>query len=275
MENESRRIRLFRLGDDQMLRFLWRVAAAICVVVLVIAAAFGYWVIRRTEHVPEFYERARNQSSQSRLIARNEIRRDVQQARDQAARLAYWRAGFDEEQINAWLSEELPERFEKWFIRGASDPVIAIEDGQLLAAVRYRSKKFETIISCRLTVQMTEEPNLLAIALSDLKAGALPLPLEPFVRRISSEAAQGELDVRWDFTDEGPIALVNVPQDDPQYVLSPLVIESVQLVAGRLQLSGRAGDTAGHAFQPRGSVHEFVSYRQRRPGATKDRSERL
>lgn len=255
-----------------MSRF-FKIAFLSVAVLLVTGIAGSVWMWKRTSHVPEFYKRARGQSRQATTFARNQLAHDVRIAQKQAERHDYWSASFSEEQINAWLIDELPDRFEKWFARGVSDPAIAIEDGQLFAALRYQSKGWDTVISCRLSVQMTEQPNLLAIALSDLKAGSLPLPLEPFVRRISREAALGELDIRWDFTEEGPIALVSIPQDDPQYVYSPLIIEAVYLGGAQLQLSGRAGELATKSYSPRGRVHQFVSYRTKRadPAAPKSR----
>lgn len=234
-----------------------------CTLALAVAAALitSWWAWSQANHVPEFYKRARNQSGSVGEIARSALKHDVDRARKDAAKNQFWRASFSEEEINAWLQAELPERFDRLYTHGVSEPAIALENGQLLAAARYTSKRWDMVVSCRLTVEMTEEPNLLAIALSDLKAGALPLPLEPFVRRISKEAAMGDLEVRWDFTDEGPIALVTIPQDDDQYVLRPLVIEVVNLVAGQLQLAGRSGKQASTQYVPRGRVHRFVSYR--------------
>ncbi|SMP57045.1 hypothetical protein SAMN06265222_105252 [Neorhodopirellula lusitana] len=233
-------------------------------VAMVLSIAVGastWWIWSQSRQVPEFYTRARNQSGPVGEIARNTLQLDVDRARDEAARRMFWNASFSEEEINAWMQAELPDRFKRLSTRGVSAPAIAIENGQLFAAARYRSKRWDTVVSCKLSVEMTEEPNMLAIALSDLKAGALPLPLEPFVRRISKEAAMGDLDIRWDFTDRGPIALVTVPKDEPRFIFQPLVIESIRLVAGQLQLGGRAGTEAPVEYSPRGSVHQFVSYR--------------
>ncbi len=225
--------------------------------------AASWWAVSQSKQVPEFYTRARHQSQANAEIARNQLEHDVEQVLKQTQKGRFWKTSFSEEEINAWLQSELPERFKRLFAHGVAEPAIALENGQLFAAARYTSSRWDTVVSCRLSVEMTEEPNMLAIALSDLKAGALPLPLEPFIRRISNEAASGDLDIRWDFTQDGPIALVTIPQEEPRFVIKPLVIESVNLVAGQLQLAGRVGSDASHEYQPRGRVHRFVSYRKR------------
>lgn len=245
------------------LRFWGRIVAVVFAVTLVVAGMASYWAVWQSQQVPDFYKRAFNQSDQAMQVARNQLQFDVQQLQSDLSRRGSWNASFSEDEINAWLSDQLPERFDRLSKRGVREPAIAIEDGQILAAVHYQSSRWDTVVSCRLSVEMTEEPNLLAIHLSDLKAGALPLPLEPFVRRISREAALGDLDIRWDFTEDGPIALVHIPPEDPHYAFAPLVIELVSLTAGRLRLSGQAGQLAQDHYSPRGPLHRFVSFRQK------------
>ncbi|EMI24692.1 hypothetical protein [Rhodopirellula europaea] len=244
------------------LRFWGRFVAVVLAVTLVVGGMVSYWAVWQSRQVPDFYKRAFNQSDQAMQVARNQLQFDVEQLQSDLSRRGSWNASFSEDEINAWLSDQLPERFDRLSKRGVREPAIAIEDGQILAAVRYQSSRWDTVVSCRLSVEMTEEPNLLAIHLSDLKAGALPLPLEPFVRRISREAALGDLDIRWDFTEDGPIALVHIPPEDPHYAFAPLVIELVSLTAGRLRLSGQAGQLAQDFYSPRGPLHRFVSFRK-------------
>ncbi len=244
------------------LRFWGRLVAVVLAVTLAVGGMVSYWAVWQSRQVPDFYKRAFNQSDQAMQVARNQLQFDVEQLQSDLSRRGSWNASFSEDEINAWLSDQLPERFDRLSKRGVREPAIAIEDGQILAAVRYQSSRWDTVVSCRLSVEMTEEPNLLAIHLSDLKAGALPLPLEPFVRRISREAALGDLDIRWDFTEDGPIALVHIPPEDPHYAFAPLVIELVSLTAGRLRLSGQAGQLAQDFYSPRGPLHRFVSFRK-------------
>ncbi|TWT65133.1 hypothetical protein [Allorhodopirellula solitaria] len=248
-----------KLFKNRWLWFGFSLAAASGVMV----GGASWWAVSQSQQVPEFYTRARSQSAANAEIARNQLEHDVEQVRKQSLQGGHWKASFGEDEINAWIQSEFPERFSRLFSHGVTDPAIAIQHGEIFAAARYVSKSWDTVVSCRVSVEMTEEPNLLAIALYDLKAGALPLPLDPFVRKISKEAASGDLDVRWDFTQNGPIALVKIPQEDPHFVITPLVIESINLIAGQLQLDGRGGADAASDYEPRGPMHRFVSYRQR------------
>ena len=104
--------------------------------------------------------------------------------------------------MRGWL-RSCPESSPTCWPRGASDPRILIEQDRIRVAVRYRDSRFDTVVSCNVHIELTEQPNMLAVRLSDLRAGALPLPLTRFTNGISNEAAAGDIDVRWDVTDDG------------------------------------------------------------------------
>lgn len=237
-----------------------RIAITIGLLILV-GCGVAWWAVRQTKHVPEFYARAKERLPEKTVEASRRLQQDVEQLQSDAAKPGLWRARFSDSEINSWLVEELPKRFPALTQRGVSDPRIVIEDDRLLVAARYKDKRIDTVISCELEVELTQEANMLAIRLFKLSAGALPLPLEKFLSGITKEAARGDIDVRWDMTDDGPVALVTVPSEHPHYVINPVIVESVELKSGDLLLSGHTGALAEESFQPRGSIHRFVSFR--------------
>ncbi len=228
---------------------------------LVVGGGCTWWLLRQTRHVPDFYARATQQLPENAAAASRRLRADVKQLQEDAAKVGSWRAVFSDDEINAWLVEELPKKFPRLLARGASDPRVVIENDRILAAVRYKNHSIDTVISCEVHVALTEQPNMLAVKVVGLKAGLLPLPLSKFLKGISKEAATGDIDVQWDLTESGPIALVTVPSEDPRYVISPVTVESVTLDDGRLELAGHTGPLAHQTYQPQGPVYRFVSYR--------------
>ncbi len=243
-----------------MRRWIKRIAIALTLL-LVIGLAAAWWAVQQTHYVPEFYARATETTSQQTVEASRQLTAEVEQLQVDAAMIGSWHATFSDDEINAWLTEELPKKFPQLLAKGASDPRIIIENDRVLAAVRYKNRRIDTVISCELEVELTEEPNMLALRVKHLKAGALPLPLSNFLRGISKEAGKGDVDVRWDVTEAGPIALVTVPSEHPRYVSNPVIVESVQLVDGALILSGHTGPLARESYRPLGTVYRFVSYR--------------
>ena len=244
-----------------MRRWTIRITFSFVILLVVIGLSGGWWALEQTQQVPEFYTRATQTLPSSTAEASQDLQEEVEQLQSDAAKIGSWDATFSDDQINAWLIEELPKKFPQLLASGASEPRIAIEDGRLLAAVRYKNRRIDTVISCQLSVELTEQPNMLALQINELKAGALPLPLSNFLRGITHEAAKGGVDVRWDDTDSGPIALVTVPSEHPGYVRAPVIVESIQLIDGNLRLAGHTGPLAHESYSPLGPVYQFVSYR--------------
>lgn len=231
---------------------------------VLLAGLFGgaaWWAVEQTRQVPDFYVRATARQTDRTAQASRQMVAEVEQLQNRVARIGTWQASFSDEEINGWLIEQLPEKFPRLLAYGASEPRIMIEDDRLLAAVRYKNKHIDTVVSCELHVELTEQPNMLALRVENLRAGALPLPLGNFKKGISREAAKGDVEIRWDQTETEPIALVTVPHEDPRYVLGPVVVESIVLVEGKLLLSGHTGKLALETYQPKGPVYQFVSFK--------------
>ena len=243
-----------------MRRWLKRIGITM-VVVMTICVTGAWWALQQTKKVPEFYAQATRNLPEDTVAENLRLQQDVKQLQEDAAHTGSWHAAFSDSQINAWLIQELPKKFPQLLAKGVSDPRIAIENDRLLIAARYRDKRIDTIVSMEIHAELTEEPNMLAITVNHLRAGALPIPLDRFLKGITREAAKGDVDVRWDMTDQGPVALLTVPSEHPKYVVSPVVVESVKLVDGQLQLAGHSGAVAQESYQPRGPIHRFVSYR--------------
>lgn len=242
-----------------MRRWIQRITfCAIAIVLIGVVAA--WWAVRKTKQVPEFYTRATSKLPASTEEASRHLAEEMQLLQQSVSKEGSWNAQFSADEINAWLIEELPKKFPRLLASGASEPRIVIEDGRLLAAVRYRNKRLDTVISCELKVELTEQPNMLALQVNHLKAGTLSLPLQKFLRGITNEAAKGDIDIRWDETEDGPIALVTVPSEHPNYAINPVIVESVTLVEGNLVVAGHTGPLALASYQPTGPIHRFVSY---------------
>lgn len=243
-----------------MHRWIHRVTVALAMLVAIGMVA-SWWAVEQTHYVPEFYTRATKPQHASVQPKSHRPTTELQQVSADESETGVWNATFSDDEINAWLIEELPSKFPRLLAKGASEPRIVIEDNRVLAAARYKKGHLDIVISCELEVELTEQPNMLALRVKDLKAGALPLPLHNFLKGISSEAAKGDIDIRWDVTDAGPIALVTVPSEHPRYVASPVIVESVKLVDRTLILAGQAGPLAHESYRPRGPLYRFVSYR--------------
>jgi len=234
-----------------------------CVTVGVAAVCLSsWWAVRQTRHVPDFYRQAATENQAGFEAASRRLWADVERLKADASQLGTWNAIFSDEEINAWLAEEVPKTLPRLLAGGGREPRIMIQDGKVLAAARFENHRMETVISCEVEVELTEQPNVLAIRIANLRAGALPLPLDRFLKNITQELAKGDIDVQWDLTESGPVALLSIPSEHPGYVCTPVIVESVRLVDGHLTLAGNTGELAHQMYAPQGPIHRFVSYRQ-------------
>lgn len=221
-----------------------------------------WWAASAAQQVPEFYTRATRQlprDPQALAAASRQMEAEVEQFQKQVSRLGDWSAVFTSEQVNAWLTTELPGKFPRVLPKGVQEPRVAIEDGKIQVAARYASRRFDSVISFELRARLTDQPNVLALEVNELRAGAIPLPISRFRGKIAQAASRGDVTVEWSEEDGNPIALVTVPEDHDGYVTRPVVIEDLQILDGLVVLTGHSGPKAHRAFQPNGPVFRTVS----------------
>ena len=243
-----------------MVRWVKRIGIT-ALTILFLTSLAGWWLFRQTRVVPEFYQQATQLSHPDTAAGSYELEANIAKLQQDASQPGSWEASFSEDDINAWLIDQLPLKFKQLQTSGARDPRISIQQGHLLAAARYTDARLDTVISCELHVELTEEPNLLAVHIRKLKAGAVSLPISQFIDGVSKEAAKGGIKIRWDRTESGPTALVQVPSEHAGYTYSPVIIESIQMIDGAIILSGHTGTKAEDCYEPRSPVHQFVTYR--------------
>lgn len=243
-----------------MHKWLMRIGSVLFLFALA-AACVAYWALRQTRSVPEFYRLAHAAVPDNPAEASQQLEDRVEQLQADVRKTGKWQAEFTDDEINAWLLTILPEEFPNLMPVGASDPRVVIADDKLRVAAKYRNKRIDTVVSLDLRVEITPQPNMLAVRLENLRAGALPLPVARFAKGISREASRSDLEVLWDkeSLEEGPVALVTIPSEHDRFVESPVIIESVRLRDGVLALSGRTGERAREAFRPQGPMYRFAS----------------
>ncbi|MEM6470859.1 MAG: hypothetical protein AAF802_14970 [Planctomycetota bacterium] len=228
--------------------------------VLVSMALFATWAFQQSKKVPEFYERAIAQTPTENIEEISErLEASVQQLRDDAIEKGQWEASFTTDQINAWLVDQLPKRYPGLQRRGLQNPRVLIEDGKLIAATRFKNSRFDGVFSCDLSVQLTDEPNRLAITVHAIRIGTLKLPLSQFMNRIQREVTRQGFHLCWDTRDGETIALVELPAVYPGEVDIPILLESIALQGSQLDVSGQSGADTLLAYMPQGPVYQIAS----------------
>lgn len=241
----------------KIVRFV--VIAAVLGFILLIGGGLALW--RASQSVPDFYEQALVIEVPDLEEAGDELERQVLELHNDVQDSGQWRAEFTDDQINAWLAVDLPAKFPKATPAGVSDPRVAIADGQILAACRYDSPKLSSVVSLALTIQLTDEPNVIAIQIKNARAGAVPLPLKSILDKVASEARRTEVPVRWSQTDGDPVALVTIPDESDRYENRRIHITGIEFFEGRVVLTGETEttDRSGAVARQNGSIVNSVS----------------
>ena len=157
---------------------------------------------------------------------------------NEALRGGRWQAVFTDEQLNGWLAADLPEKFPYLLPRGVAEPRIVIEKNEAHIACRYDNGQISTVISFALAINLTDEPNTLAVQVSKLRAGVLPVPLRQFLDPITTAAQNSQVPLRWSQADGDPVALVTIPAKRGDYAVEEIHIDSIELRDGELRLAG-------------------------------------
>ena len=147
-----------------------------------------------------------------------------------------WKSLFTEDEINGWLAVDLVENHPDALPPSVTDPRVSIEPDRLTLACRYDRGGWKCVLSVVVDVYLAE-PNVVALRIRKARAGAVPLPLDEVLDRITTAAGKMDLQLRWQQAEGDPVALVSIrpPRDDDERVVR---IESIKLGDGEIYLAG-------------------------------------
>jgi len=178
-------------------------------IALVVTAFIAY---RASQHVPDFYAEALTVEPAKYEESGDELERDVLQLHNKLQRSGSWEATFTENEINGWLAVDLAEKFSDLLPAEIDDPRVAISKDAIQVACRYDTGRIQSVVSLSADIYLTEEPNVVAVRVCNVRAGAIPLPLKQFLDQITDIARRANVTLRWQQVDGDPVALVMVPE---------------------------------------------------------------
>jgi hypothetical protein len=212
---------------------------------LLLALAGGalFVIYSASRHQPKFYQRALLVEPEVQREEGDALEKNVLQLHNTARNEGRWEAVFTESQINGWLAADLPEKFPHILPAGTDEPRVAIGEEEIKIACRYQRGKVNTIISFDLIVNLTSETNTLAVRVSKVRAGALPVPLKRFLTPITRVCVRSGITLRWTQIDGDPVALVTIPHEHEDYAHREIYLEAFEMRDGEIVLAGRTQKT--------------------------------
>jgi hypothetical protein len=215
-------------------------------VLLLVALPGLAWV--SLTHQPGFYRAVRERPRGDRAVQAKHFVAQSLQLRNDICNEPTWEAIFTDEEVNAWLAEDLITHFADQLPPEVHEPRVIFELDRVTLAFQLDSGPFSSVIWV-VGRPSVPEGNVLELTLEKIRAGVLPVPADRILDRITAYAQDHGLDVRWRMDAEGfPIATIRYTPDSER---DDVKLEQVQVQAGQLRLAGRSNHTRGIVRSPR------------------------
>jgi hypothetical protein len=198
-------------------------------------------------HKPRFYSavvrmpREIQQQKAKRFVAQSlQLRNDI-------CNEPTWEAIFSDQEVNAWLAEDLVTEFADQLPPEVHEPRVVFGRDTVTLAFEIDQGPVDSVIWV-VARPRVPEPNVLELTLEKIRAGVLPVPAERVLDRIIAHAHEHGLDVDWKRVDGLPVVVAryrpHADRDDVQ-------LEQIQIREGEIRLAGRSKRAKGMVVVPR------------------------
>lgn len=213
---------------------------ALCLVATLAATAGVLY--RASGHVPQFYAEAMKPAP-AQSQSGQEMKQGVASLTAQTLRDGRWRATFSQRQINGFLAVDLLEKHPNVLPPGIHDPRVAIAATE--ASIGWKSEGRWPAVYSLSIVPYVPQPNVLAVRIKSIRAGAVPVPLGEVVNGLSVAARQAGLRLQWQQLGGDPVALIELPTDPS--TRQQMVLDAVELTDGAIVVAGHTENASAEA----------------------------
>jgi hypothetical protein len=160
-----------------------------------------------------------------------------QQAEDLAKKIEtddQWTEKFTQQKINLWLEDELKKQFPDLIPPEFSEPRIQFKKEEINLGFRLKHKDWKGVVSLKLKPWISK-PNQLAIEISSINAGIIPMPLETIMDEVKKELVKAGWKIESGTKDENEILYVFLESVIPRHP----ILEKLLITDGELEISVR------------------------------------
>jgi hypothetical protein len=155
-----------------------------------------------------------------------------------------WEAVFTDQEVNAWLAEDLVTYFADQLPPEVKEPRVLFELDRITFAFQLRQGGVQSVIT---VVARPRVPggNTVELTLEKIRAGILPVPADNILDRIVEHARYHGVDVEWARKDGYPVVLMRYT---PHIDREDVQLEELWIRKHQIRLAGRS-DRAKGAFE--------------------------
>jgi hypothetical protein len=157
-----------------------------------------------------------------------------------------WEAVFTDQEVNAWLAEDLVTHFADQLPPEVNEPRVLFDLDRMTLAFQLRQGAVQSVITV-VARPRVPQGNTVELTLEKIRAGILPVPADHVLDRIIEYARYHGVDVEWSRKDGYPVVVIRyTPNTDREDV----ELEELQFLAGQVRLAGHSDRTKGAFHRP-------------------------
>lgn len=240
----------------------WWILAAVAASLVALPAAFYACL----NYQPSFYRTRKALTPQRQRVEARQFVAQSLQLRNDILNEPHWEAAFTDEEVNAWLAEDLVAHFADQIPPGVREPRVVFEPDRVTLAFQLDQAGIRSVIWVVLRVDVPE-PNRLALTIEKIRAGMVPFSAQGLLEPITRHARARGLDVQWDTSEGLPRAQIGYRADARR---ADVVLEQLRILNGQIRLSGRSERRNGLArisLPGRGTLQTVFPNRAIQPSA--------
>jgi hypothetical protein len=193
-------------------------------------------------HQPDFYRAVVRVPREQRTVRAKQFVRQSLQLRNDICNEPSWEAVFTDQEVNAWLAEDLVTHFADQLPPEVREPRVVFDVDRVTLAFQLDQGPFSSVIWV-VARPHVPEANVLELTLEKIRAGVLPVPADRVLDRIIAHARSHGLDVAWRPGEEGlPIVTIRYTPDSAR---DDVKLEQIQIQSGQIRLAGRSNHARG------------------------------
>jgi hypothetical protein len=157
-----------------------------------------------------------------------------------------WEAVFTDQEVNAWLAEDLVTYFADRLPPEVNEPRLLFEVDRIILAFQLRQGGVQSVIT---VVARPRVPggNTIELTLEKIRAGILPVPADNILDRIIEYARNHGVDAEWARKDGFPVVVMRYT---PHIDREDVQLEELQIRDHQIRLAGRSDRAKGAFIRP-------------------------
>lgn len=197
-------------------------------------------------HQPGFYRAMAAVPPEKRQARARHFVSQSLQLRNDIANEPTWEAVFTDEEVNAWLAEDLVKSFADQLPPEVHEPRVMFELDRVTLAFELDQGPVRSVVWVVASPRVPEE-NVLELTIEKIRAGMLPVPPDRVLDRLVGVARRHGIEVSWKREGDAPVATIRYSPDPGR---ADVKLERVRILKGEIHLAGRSNRARGLVSLP-------------------------